>query len=108
MTTRGAKPSRRQQPTRSVREELLIAKGQLRAITRLVTRMNAGQLTPDGASRFVALAVQNRGGFGVLCALDASGLIWERHTVYDSATKSISDEWWEPIGMERRTKGGRA
>jgi hypothetical protein len=53
-------------------------------------------------SRFVSLVVQNRGGFGVLYALDASGQLWERHTVFDQTSKAITEEWWTKCGMNRR------
>lgn len=52
--------------------------------------------------RFVQLVVQNRGGFGVLYALDASGQLWERHTVFDSTSKAVVEEWWTACGMDRR------
>jgi Mg-chelatase subunit ChlD len=51
--------------------------------------------------RFVQLVVQPRAGFGVLFALDASGQVWERRTVFDQTTKQTTEEWWEAIGMQK-------
>ena len=61
----------------------------------------ATPLVPD-AARFIQCFVQTRGPYGVLHALDGTGQVWELHTVMDGATKKVTEQFWTPLGMERR------
>ncbi len=53
-----------------------------------------------GPARFVhCWAVYGR---PVTQALDEDGQVWELHTVMDGATKKVAEQFWTPLGMERR------
>lgn len=90
MTTRGASPSRRQPAPkkRSVWEELLIAKGKLRAISRLIVKLN-GHAPGD---RFISLCSAVAGRGSIVYALDTSGQVW---------TWDYKMGVWRPVSMTR-------
>lgn len=53
---------------------------------------------------FVQIFTMQRGYYHALGALDAAGQLWERHQTVDKAAKVVTDEWWEPMPVERRDK----
>jgi hypothetical protein len=69
-----------------------LAVADLRGATR-AERINLGE-------RFVQCwAVSGR---PVTQALDGNGQVWELHTVLDQSTKQVTEQYWTPLGMERR------
>jgi len=56
----------------------------------------------SGPARFIQCWTQQRGAFGVLHALDEDGQVWQLHQTFDTATKVVTEQYWTPLGMERR------
>ena len=75
----------------------------LNAVSRLLRNLEHAHTTvtiSEHPPRFITCwAVHGR---PVTQALDASGQVWELHTVMDGATKTVSEQFWTRIGMERR------
>jgi len=77
----------------------------LRTLTRTVamaTRPPVAVRDPTGPARFIQCWTQQRGAFGVLHALDEDGQVWQLHQTFDTATKVVTEQYWTPLGMERR------
>lgn len=91
---------------RPLREQLAVAKGQLRAIGKMVKALPAASVPPIAmieGDRFTSCWSVSRGpGYSVTQALDASGQVWERVIEMDKKTGAITASWWERVGMERK------
>lgn len=74
---------------------------QLALVEHLTRRVAEGTVTIDNdRQRFVQCwAVSGR---PVTQALDGNGQVWELHTVLDQSTKQVTEQYWTPLGMERR------
>jgi len=76
-----------------VRDQLLVAKAQLRAVAKLLKALPGPTVEVNSSDRFVALCTVNAGRASILHALDGLGRIWK----YDY----LVDAWYQ-LGVERR------
>jgi len=74
----------------------------MRDIAEFATRPPESAPTRSGPARFIQCWTAQRGSYAVLHALDEDGQVWELHSVFDTATKQVTEQWWTPLGMERR------
>ena len=85
----------------SGREQLRVARAQLREAHRFAALRDLGSQPKAGPPQFIQCwAVAGR---PVTQALDSTGQVWERHWTKATATTPESS-WWEPLDMTRRVK----
>lgn len=100
---------------RSLREKLEVARAETRgmrhALAKLPTdeapEIHAAPFGGGDPKRFVQIVGVQRGYSAFLHALDASGQVWELHTLFgpkEQGEKSgpIVDQWWSRVAMDRR------
>ena len=94
---------------RSLRDQLRIARAQLRALYRAGAQVGEHLGRPtNGPARFIQCWSVNRGVASVTQALDEEGVVWERRLLLEDQViegqkvKRVKESWWEKVSMERR------
>lgn len=101
---------------RSPREQLAIAKGQLRAVSKVLAALPTSSRSPrvvvaqpEPSGRFIQCWAVYRRGASITQALDDYGQVWELRTDLapkvegQKGAREVLSSWWEKITMDKRS-----